>query len=87
MQKRRRILPSARDLHHVDDDVVDVEPIVAPEEAERARLQHVHVVGPGQLDPADLADVAARVGYHHPRGRAVLQLHVAARNSSQFRSL
>lgn len=73
--------PPSRQFHNVDHDAVDVQPVVAPEEAQRPGLQHVHVVGPTQLDPANFAHFpvgATRMGYHHSRGRAVLQLHVTA---------
>lgn len=78
---RPRSLPSARKVHGVHFDAVNVQAIVAPEEAQGPRLQHVHVVDPGQLDSLDLADVAdgtGRMGHDHPRRGPVLQFHVTA---------
>jgi len=81
LPSRSSFSPSARKVHGVHFDAVNVQPIVAPEEAQGPRLQHVHVVDPGELDPPDLADVAdgtGRMGHDHPHGRSVLQFHVTA---------
>lgn len=85
-----RFSPSARQIHGVDADAVDIESIVAPEDAQRPRLQHVHVVHPGELDSPDLADAAdraGRMGHDHSHGRAVFQFHVtAAGRNNRLRS-
>lgn len=85
-----RFSPSARQIHGVDADTVDVESIVAPEEAQGPGLQHVHIIHPGEFDSPDLADAAdraARMGHDHSHSRAVFQFHVtAAGRNNRLRS-
>lgn len=54
-------------------DTADVQVVVAPEEADGARLQHVHVVLPVQVHFAHWSDVVC-VSHHETPGRAVLEL-------------